>query len=116
MDFHIPHIDGSFLPEEILKRDGSNYVDWCWRLRNVLGIHDLVHVMEGPLDDAPPWDSDIRVLEEYVDALNNTIAVRTLMHATMAPHWQNYYQNYTPYEMVVALIMLFGPQARMQET
>ena len=54
MNFAIPHLDrASILPEEILNVEGSNYVDWFYRLREILRTYNLVHVIEGPLGDAP---------------------------------------------------------------
>ena len=114
MNFAIPHLNpASILPEEILNVEGSNYVDWFYRLREILRTYNLVHVIEGPLGDAPSADADVGELEEHVIALNHTIAVRNLMHESIAPHWQNLYLNHTPWDLIVALITHFGPKARM---
>jgi len=116
MDLPIPHIDhASFLPEEILNVEGSNYVDWFHRLRTVLIERNLVHVMERPLGAAPGPDASDWELVDHIHALNNVIAVRNLMHAVIAPHWQNLYHDHTPWDLIVDLIQRFGPQARMQK-
>ena len=115
MNLPIPHLDpGRFIPEEILNVEGSNYVDWFYRLREVLRSYNLVHVIEGPLGDVLGADASVRELEEHVVALNNTIAVRNLMHEVIAPHSQNLYLNYTPWDLIVALIQRFGPKAGVQ--
>ena len=44
---------GSFLPEEQLKSDGSNFPDWYQLLRTVLMQNDLLYVIQEPLGDPP---------------------------------------------------------------
>ena len=116
MDFSIPYLDpGSILPEERLNVEGSNYVDWFYRLREILRTYNLVHVIEGPLEDAPDADASIRELEDHVIKLNHTIAVKNLMHESVAPYWQNIYQNHVLWDMIGDLVSCFTPKARVSK-
>ena len=88
MDYSIPYLDpGSILPKERLNVEESNYVDWFYRLREILRMYNLVHVIEGPLEDAPDADASVRELEDHVIKLNHTIAVKNLMYESVAPYW-----------------------------
>lgn len=54
----LPEIDtGSFMRDEALKADGSNFIGWYGRLRTMLERNGLLHVIREPLGDEPePYD------------------------------------------------------------
>jgi hypothetical protein len=72
-------------------------------------------VIEGPLEDAPDTGASTQELEDHVIKLNHTIAVKNLMYESVAPYWQNIYQNHIPWDMISALVSRFTPQARVSK-
>ena len=116
MDYSILYLDpGSILPEERLNVEGSNYVDWFYRLREILRTYNLVYVIEGLLGEAPDADASVRELEDHVIRLNHTMAVKNLMYESVAPYWQNIFQNHVPWDMIGDLVSRFAPQARVSK-
>jgi len=114
MSFPKHQIDyGSFLHEEQLKSDGSNFVDWYQRLRSILLQNDLLYVIEEPLGEAPRDDAGVDDYDEYRDSRDNAIAVQTMIVASMEPQMKERYQNLNPYVMVDVLKAFFAPQMRL---
>ena len=116
MSFPNLNIDyGSFLRDEELKSDGSNFIDWYQRLRGVLLQNDLLYIIEEPLGDAPDNSASEDDHDEYRDRCDSTIAVQCMMRFSMVAGMRGRFVNTNPYEMVDELKTLFAPQVRLMK-
>ena len=116
MSFPNLNIDyGSFLRDEELKSDGSNFIDWYQRLRGVLLQNDLLYIIEEPLGDAPDYSASEDDRDEYYGRRDSAIAVQVMMLNTMVAGMRGRYQNTYPFEMVDELKTLFAPQVRLMK-
>ena len=106
---------GSFLHEEQLESDGSNFIDWYQRLRGVLLQNDLLYVIEEPLGYAPRDSASEHDYDEYRDRRDSTIAVQSMMRLSMVAGMRGHFVNTNPYEMVAELKALFAPQVRLMK-
>jgi hypothetical protein len=81
----------SFLWEEDLKFDGSNFPSWHRHVRNFIMQNDLLCVIEEPLAGASIPNATAQDRDEYRKARDIAIEVQTLMSTTMEPHLRAYY-------------------------
>jgi hypothetical protein len=109
------HIDyDSFMWEERLKNEWSNFPCWHQHVRNVLIQKDLLYVLEETLAEAPRPNATAQDRDEYHEAHDISIKVQNLMAGSMEPHLKAYYQHHKPFAMIKVPQTLFAPQVRKQ--
>ena len=102
--------------DEKLKNDGSNFIDWYQRLRDVLISNDLLYVIQellgdGPGDSASEDDDD----DDYRTRRDLFIIVQRAMLYSMDPELWVRFSNTNAYDMVDALKALFISQVRVMK-
>ena len=116
MSYHNLDIDfGSFLRNEELKFDGSNFIDWYQRLRDTLISNDLLYVIQEPLGDEPRDSASENDNGDYRDRRDISIAVQNTMLHTMESELRVRFSNTNAYEMVDELKALFASQVRVMK-
>ena len=105
---------GSFLRDEELKTDGSNFIDWYQRLRGILISNDLLYVIQEPLGDEP-GDSASEDDDDYRNRRDISITVQCAMLYSMEYELRSCFSNTNAYEMVDELKALFAPQVRVMK-
>ena len=113
-----PNLDidyGSFLRDEELKSDGSNFIDWYQRLRDILISNDLLYMIQEPLGDAPGDSASENDNGDYRDHRDISITVQCAMLYSMESELRVRFSNTNAYEMVDELKALFAPQVRVMK-
>ena len=67
--------DQLFLAEE-LRLDGSNFVEWYRRLREVLHTHAELYVLDEPLEDKPDTSASYEDHMEWLKQRDHTLKSR----------------------------------------
>ena len=80
--------DTAFLWSENLKSDGSNFVEWYLRLRDMLWVNDVLYVIQKQLGDKPENSASESDKLAYQICRDLFICVECTMHCTMAPELQ----------------------------
>ena len=113
-----PHIyidHGSFLCDEELKVDGSNFIDWYQRLRGILYVNDVLHVIQEPLGDAPDDSASEEEYEEYSTRRTLFIVVQCTMLYSMELELRVCFKNTNTYDMTDELKALFISQVKVAQ-
>jgi hypothetical protein len=76
---------GCCLLEDDLRLDGSNFLVWYLRLRNVVLHSDLLFMIHEPLAEAPGPNATTQDRKEYCETREIAIEVQTLMSTSMEP-------------------------------
>ena len=66
---------GTLLRDPELEENGSNFVDWYERLRNILIAEDVLFVIEEPVGEPPGDFVSATEYDEYADRLDTYIEV-----------------------------------------
>jgi len=106
---------GSFLRDEELKADGSNFIDWYQRLRGILYVNDLLYTIEEPLGDKPDDSASEEEDEEYRTRRDMDITVQCTMLYSIVPELRPRFFCTNAYEMVDGLKALFISQVRVMK-
>jgi len=107
----LPEIDtGSFMRDEALKADGSNFIGWYGRLRTMLERNGLLHVIREPLGDEPESYDD---LEEFGVRRDTASVVQWTMLFSMDADLRERFRHTDAYETVDELKTEFDDQVRM---
>ncbi|KAM0931168.1 hypothetical protein ACQ4PT_000508 [Festuca glaucescens] len=105
----------SFVHNEELKVDGSNFIDWCQRLRDVLISNDLLYVIEEPLGDEPKDSTSEDDKDDYRTRRDLFIVVKCDMLHSMVYELRVWFDNTNAYDMVDALNALFISLVRVMK-
>ena len=111
-----PNINlGSFLFDEKLKSDGSNFINWYQRLRDTLDSNNLLYVIYKTVrrytrDSAGENDNG-----DYHDRRSLSIEVQNTMLHSMESELRVRFSNTDAYEMVDGLKALFASQVRIMK-
>jgi len=103
---------GSFMRDEELRADGSNFMDWYQRLKALLNMNNVLYVIQEPLGDKPE-DSDSDSDDDYRTRQDYYIIVQCTMLYTMEPELRVHFSNTNAYDMVADLKAHFITQIRV---
>ena len=105
--------DKHFLMGASLKSDGSNFIDWYFRLRSVLWQNSVLYVLKELLEDKP--DSIVCIEEKlfYLQRHDLFIYVESLMRSTMDPELIVRFGCSSPMDMIIRLKLMFFGQIRL---
>ena len=101
----------SLVAGERLKPDGSNFVPWFGRLREMLIKNNLLRAIRAPLGAMPTNVNDFDKYRVYKD---NALVVQWAILASMDPQHKQTFEFVDPYEIIDHLkTVLFNDQVRL---
>jgi len=106
---------GSFMRNEELKADGSNFIDWYQRLRDILNSNELLYVIQEPLGDEPEESASEDDNDDYRTRRDLFIIVQCAMLCSMDSELRVRFSNTNAYDMVDELKALFISQVRVMK-
>jgi hypothetical protein len=104
---------GSFLRDEELKKDGSNFIEWYRRLRMLLVTNDKLYVIQKPLGVKPGFSASEEDDLDYRTRRDDSITVQCAMLFAMETELRERFDKTEAYQIVVELKALFAPQVRV---
>ena len=116
MSYHnLDFVFGSFLRNEELKFDGSNFIVWYQRLRDTLISNDLLYVIQEPLGDEPGDSTSEDDADDYRNRRDISIEIQCAILYSMESELRSRFSNSNAYEMVDELKALFASQVRVMK-
>ena len=101
----------SLVTGERLRPDGSNFVPWFGRLREMLIKNNLLRAIRAPLGAMPTNVNDFDKYRVYKD---NALVVQWAILASMDPQLRQTFEFVDPYEIIDHLkTVLFSDQVRL---
>ena len=70
---------GSMFVAEELRLDGSNFVEWYMRLREVLHTNNELYVLDEPLEECPDVSANYEEYMEWYEQKTTYLKVEWLM-------------------------------------
>ena len=94
---------GSFLRDEELKKDGSNFIEWYRHLRMLLVANDKLYVIQKPLGDKPGDSTSKEDNFNYQTRSDDSIIVQCAMIFAMEIELWERFDKTEAYQIVVEL-------------
>ena len=104
--------DKLFVAEE-LRLDGSNFIEWYLRLREVLSNHDELYVLHETLGEKPKASASYNKRMAWLNWSKTHIQVKWLMSVFMDSNLAKQFKNLSAIETVTELKKMFIAQVRI---
>lgn len=110
------HINfGSLFAGENLRPDGSNFIEWYQRLRNVLHQNNVLYTIEEPIGEEPGDDMDEVDDDAFRARRDYYILVQVAIINTMIPQMKSWFFNTDSNVIIDDLKTLFAPQVLLMK-
>ena len=96
------------------KLNGNNFLDWYRNLRIVLKAEQKFYHLEEPLPEAPAANATAAVRNAHQRRSNEQQEVACLMLASMIPELQKNLENFSAFDMLRELKVMFEQQAEQE--
>ena len=104
---------GSLFVAEELHLDGSNFIEWYLRLREVLSTHDELYVLHETLEEKPKASASYNKRMAWLNRSKTHIQVKWLMSVFMNSDLAKQFKNLSSIETVTELKKMFIAQVRI---
>ena len=104
---------GSMFVAEELRLDGSNFIEWYQRLREVLATNDQLYVLHETLEEKPQDSASYNKRMAWLDRSKTHIQVNWMMSVFMNSDLAEQFKNLSAIETVTELKKMFIAQVRI---
>jgi Zinc knuckle len=96
------------------KLDGSNYLNWIQKVRNVLKAKKIAYVLDSPVPNPPPQNAPAADREAYERFKDHSDIATCIMLATMNPDLQKQHEHMDAYNILLHLNDIFCKMSRSE--